>query len=101
MNNELIFNKDYMVMKEICESREKGNNVQELIQKSFLAQHPDFLYLVSKYYRNIVKDVKKTQEIYQQMYDIYKRNNIHITNESLFLRDYINIHALLQDDIAI
>jgi hypothetical protein len=103
LNNELIFNKDYMMMKELCEktplSRDEKQMIQELIDKSFLAQHPDFLFLVAKYYRTNVKDMKKTYELYQQMYDIYKRNNIHMNNESLFLREYISLHAHLQPDL--
>ena len=103
LNNELIFNRDYMVMKELCDkavlSAEEKQNVQALITKSQLAEHPDFMFLVGKYHKNCLQDAMRAQEIYQKVYDGYKRNGIHINNESLFLRDYINLHSLLQRDI--
>jgi hypothetical protein len=102
LNNELIFNRDYMIMKELCDkaalSAEEKETVQQLITKSQLAEHPDFMFLVGKYHR-CMKNAKQAQEIYQKAYDGYKRNGIHINNESLFLREYINLHALLQSDI--
>ena len=89
-------------MKELCDktalSAEEKQNVQQLITKSQLAEHPDFMFLVGKYHKNCLQDAKRAQEIYQKVYDGYKRNGIHINNESLFLREYINLHALLQAD---
>jgi hypothetical protein len=102
LNNELIFNRDYMIMKELCDkavlSAEEKETVQQLTTKSQLAEHPDFMFLVGKHHK-CMKNAKKAQEIYQKVYDGYKRNGIHINNESLFLREYINLHSLLQEDI--
>ena len=106
VNNELIFNKEYMFIKSLLGkdaaqvTAEEKSMVDKIVKEGQIANNPDFLVQLGKYNKDILKDYKKAHEIYQNVYDTYQKNGAIVNNESLFLRDYINLHSYLQTDVA-
>lgn len=105
VNNDLVFNRDYMFLKSLIGKEpstitlDEKKTADKLITESQIANNPDFLTVVGKYIRHVKNDSKKTRDIYQKAYDAYLKNGCVINNESIFLRDYINLHVHLQPDI--
>lgn len=100
VNNDLIFNHDYMYLKSLLTkdpSPDEKSLAEKIISQSQIASNPDFLAIVGKYTRDIKKDYKKARDIYQTVFDIYEKNGVIMNNHSLFLRDFISLHAHLQD----
>jgi hypothetical protein len=107
VHNELVFNKDYMFVKNLINrdtgtqpiTNEEKKVVEKIMTDSQIAENPDFMALAGKYVREIKKDHKKAYEIYQKTYDAYIKNKSILNNESMFLRDFINLHAHMQNDV--
>lgn len=105
VNNDLVFNRDYMFLKSLIGrdpseiSSDEKKIADKMITESQIANNPDFLTQVGKYTRQVKGDFKKTRDIYQKVYDAYLKNGCVINNESMFLRDFINLHVHLQPDI--
>lgn len=106
VNNDLVFNREFMFLKNVLGkapdqiTSEDKTTIERLIKEGQLAGNPDFLCLVGKYYQEVKKEYRKARDIYQTAYDMYEKNGSIINNESLFLRDFISIHANLQTDIV-
>lgn len=106
VNNDLIFNKEYMFLKGLLNkpvtdvTEDEKNTVEKIAKESNISNNPDFMCLLGKYTREIKKDYKEAMNIYQKTFDIYQKNGGLINNESLFLRDFISLHSLVQEDIA-
>lgn len=104
VNNDLVFNREYMFLKSlVSKAPEQVTNdekvlAEKVIKESQVSDNPDFLSVVGKYTREVKKDYKKTLDIYQKAFDIYEKNGAIINNESVFLRDFISLHAHLQAD---
>jgi hypothetical protein len=105
VNNDLVFNRDFMFLKSLITrepssvTKEEKNMADKIIQESQIANNPDFLTVVGKYIRMFKNDFKKTRDIYQKVYDAYLKNGCIVNNESMFLRDFINLHVHLQPDV--
>jgi GR25 family glycosyltransferase involved in LPS biosynthesis len=103
-NNDLVFNREFMFIKNILQkpkdtiTREEKDTVYKLIKESQIAAHPDFLSLTAKFYKEVEADYKKARDTYQLAHESYLKNNAIVNNESAFLRDYINVHSFLQED---
>lgn len=106
VNNDLVFNREYMFLKSLLSkepaliTNEEKEMAEKVIKESPVANNPDFLALVGKYTREVKKDYQKTRDIYQKTLDIYEKNGCIVNNESLFLRDFISLHSHLQTDIV-
>lgn len=105
VNNDLVFNREYMFLKSLVSkdptqvTSDEKTLAEKIIKESQVSNNPDFLSIVGKYTREVKKDYKKTLEIYQTAFDIYEKNGAIINNESMFLRDFINLHSHLQADV--
>ena len=104
VHNELVFNKDYMFVKNVVlrdhtqqpVTPEEMKVVEKIMTDSQIAENPDFMVLAGRYLRYVKKDYKKAYDVYQKTYDAYVRNKSILNNESPFLRDFINIHVHMQ-----
>lgn len=103
VNNDLVFNKDYMFVKNMSEktkaqvTKDDIELFKKIRESSGIANNPDFLVVAGKCLRYIFEDYNGARELYQKAFDMYQRNNIIINNESMFLRDFISLHAHLQE----
>lgn len=106
-NNELAFNKDYMMVKSVLNKvdakqdliEDEKKMLDQLFEKSDIREHPDFLLLKTKYLRYVKKNIKGAYDLYKKLFDVYKKNNCIVNNECMLLREYISVHAEMQDDI--
>jgi tetratricopeptide (TPR) repeat protein len=98
-NNALVFNRDYMTLLELLNkneyTKEEADKIAELIKQTPIAKHPDFQYLVARYY---TKQGEYQQAIaaYEAAYNTLIANNAIVNHESTMLKDYIRLHKLLQ-----
>lgn len=105
INNDLVFNREYMFIKSLLSkpvgeiSSDERAMATKIIKESSVSSNPDFMALAGKYIREVDNNYKKTLEIYQKAFDAYKKNGAIINNESMFLRDYINLHVMFQPDV--
>lgn len=105
-NNDLVFNREYMFIKSLLSkppaeiTADEKTIVAKIMKESSIVNNPDFMALAGKYYREVYKDYNKTLELYQKAFDAYQKNGAIINNESLFLRDFINLHAHIQPDLV-
>lgn len=102
-NNELVFNKEYMYIKSLLVkpeiTKEDLANVEKIRTSSSISANPDLMFIIGKFMHDKLKDYKSAKDIYQNAFDIYKRNNSILNNESIFIREFINIHKHHQNDI--
>jgi GR25 family glycosyltransferase involved in LPS biosynthesis len=101
-NNSLIFNKDYMSLYNALNVPLTNENkivIEKIISTSQIANHPDFMYLVAKYYA-MNKDFEKSESAFKEAYNSMIANKAMLTNESNILKDYIRIFKYMQSSIA-
>jgi len=98
-NNVLMFNADYMKLREIATKRSLESQDKEIAEKilagSPCAQHPDFQYMKAIYLEK-TGDYNGAIETYKSAYDIYNKNLCIMNHESNFLKDYIKVHKHVQ-----
>lgn len=104
-NNELVFNKEYMYMKSLLMksdviTKEEITNIEKIKNSSSIMNNPDLFFIIGKVMRDKLNDYKAANEIYQNVFDSYKRNNAILNNESIFIRDFINLQKHLQIDVS-
>ncbi len=101
-NNPLIFNGDYTKLRNIVvkdEFTEQDHNVvNELLVKSPIKHNPDFIHMECIYHMKC-KNYDKARERYDIAYKTYVSNGCMVTNESVFLKDFIRCHRFIQHDI--
>ena len=101
-NNPLIFNNDFVNMRSIVSKNELSKrdheDIKSIISKSPIKDNPDFIHMECQYYVK-QKDYKKALKRFQDAYNIYMSNGCILSNDSVFLRDYIRSHKYLQTDI--
>lgn len=102
-NNPLIFNDDYtklraLVNKEVLSNDDK-HEIETLLEKTPLKNNPDLIQLECLYHiKNNSFD--KAKQRYDFAYNIYVSNGCILSNESVFLKDYIRVHKYLQHDLS-
>lgn len=84
-NNGLFFNEEY---------KKYATNQVQMCEKSPLDFHPDFMFLRAKYLTNVYK-FEEALELYEKMFEIYRKNNCIINNESEFLREYMRLYSFI------
>jgi GR25 family glycosyltransferase involved in LPS biosynthesis len=99
-NNHLVFNQDFMRIKGVVErdtpiTPEEEKQTDELISKSAVQNHPDFQYIVCRYYVK-QKKFKAAEELYEKALQVYLANNCIVNHESQFLKDYCRLYKNLQ-----
>lgn len=98
-NNVLMFNADYMKLRDIATKGSLESQDKEIAEKilsgSPCAQHPDFQYMKA-IYQEKTGDYNGAIETYKYAYDIYNKNLCIINHESNFLKDYIKVHKHVQ-----
>jgi hypothetical protein len=102
-NNMLWMNPDFHKLKAISESSDKSaEHVQKVIAMFNGMQfknHPDVMHMYARFVKNNVGDLQKVREIYAAIYAALSQNNCLLNNESLFLKDYIEICAHTQESV--
>ena len=86
-NNDLFFNREYMLAKNLIQNKEFEKALETLAESSVRA-HPDFLHLQALCELNIY-GAEKARKTFKEAMAVYDQNNAVITNESLFLNTYI------------
>ena len=98
-NNVLVFNGDYMKIREIINKDEITPEdraiAEQLFANSPCSPHPDFQYLKGQYYVK-EKDYKKALDIFQGAYDVYTKNMCIMNHESQFLKEYMRTYKHMQ-----
>lgn len=99
-NNILVFNPDYMKIREIVNkdfitSADKSI-AEQLFANSPCAPHPDFQYLRAQYYSKL-EDYKTALKVYQDTYDVYSKNMCIVNHESNFLKEFMRTYKHLQE----
>jgi GR25 family glycosyltransferase involved in LPS biosynthesis len=101
-NNPLIFNNDFVTMRAIVSkdtlNKEDIETFNKLINKSTIKDNPDFVHVECLYYVK-EKDYKKALERFTDAYNTYMNNGCILSNDSVFLRDFIRIHKYIQTDL--
>jgi hypothetical protein len=99
-NNLLLFNQEYMAIRNQLQKQEdlteeEVTKIEELIQKSPVQNHPDFMHVKAQFLTK-QKKYKEAEELYEKALAIYTANNCIINHESLFLKEYNRLYKFLQ-----
>jgi len=98
-NNILVFNPDYMRLRDIVSKEEiKATDksvAEQLIANSPCGAHPDFQYLKALYY-NKIGESKTAQQAFEGAYQVYSKNLCILNHESQFLKDFMRLYKDLQ-----
>lgn len=99
-NNALVFNGDYMHIKNALQKEEdftedEIKQIDETFTKSPIQNHPDFMY-VKALFLTKQKKYKEARDIYEAALNIYSSNSCIINHECAFLKDFIRLHKHLQ-----
>lgn len=101
-NNPLIFNNDFITLRAIVNkqvlTKQDEAQVQQLTSRSPIKDNPDFVHLICLYHIK-QKDYKTAIQRFEHAYNTYNSNGCILSNESVFLKDYIRTHKYLQADI--
>lgn len=98
-SNQLIFNNDYMITRNILNkdvlTDEDDKNLSKVFNESMIRNHPDMMHLKSLY---LIKKNKlsEAETIFDEALKIYKGNNCILNHESEFLKDYIRLYKNMQ-----
>lgn len=98
-NNPLVFNNDYTALAQLLSKQqlhqEDHDKISLIIEKTPVRQHPDFIYLTCKYYVALGK-YEQAIKCFEEAYKVYTLSGCVVTNETLFLKDYIRLHKYIQ-----
>jgi len=101
-NNPLIFNNDFIQARAIVAkeelSKKDHDDLKTLFTRSAVKDNPDFIHLECLYHLK-QKDYKKANKRFSDAYTTYMNNGCILSNDSIFLKDYIRMHKYLQTDI--
>jgi hypothetical protein len=101
-NNPLIFNNDFTALRSIVNkdeiTKEEHDTINTILIKSPIKNNPDFIHMECAYHMKC-KNYEKARERYEIAYKTYMSNGCIVSNESVFLREYIRCHKFLQNDI--
>lgn len=98
-NNPLVFNNDYTAVAQLLSKKqlekEDHDKISKLVESSPIRQHPDFIHLLCKYHIKS-QNYEKAKTCFEDAYNNYTSSGCVMTNETLFLKDYIRLHKHLQ-----
>lgn len=101
-NNPLIFNNDFITLRAIVLketlSKEDIDTFIKLINKSAIKDNPDFVHMECLYYIK-QKKYKNALERFTYAYNTYMNNGCILSNDSVFLKDFIRAHKHIQIDL--
>jgi GR25 family glycosyltransferase involved in LPS biosynthesis len=101
-NNPLIFNNDFTTLRGFLTqeniTEEEHVMIKKMLETSPIRNNPDFIHMECGYYIK-EKNYKKAKERFDIAYKTYVSNGCILSNESIFLKDYIRIHKYIQDDV--
>jgi hypothetical protein len=102
VNNILMFNGDYMKIRSIATkdgedgaSKEDGELVKSLCDKSPCAPHPDFQYMKALYLCK-TGSYQESLNIFKAAHEVYTKNMCIMNHESSFLKDYMKVYKYIQ-----
>lgn len=101
-NNMLIFNNDYNQLRGLVGKAditpEDVRTMEKLVAKTPIKNNPDFIHQECLFH---IKngDYKKAKERFELAYNTYMSNGCILSNESVFLKDYIRTFKHFQEDI--
>lgn len=98
-NNQLIFNRDYMLVAEKVGKPSMTSEDEEFVSRvareTPVSKSPDFQYLMARYHTKR-KDYKAASECFAAAFATTLANNGVINHESGMLKEYIAMHKHLQ-----
>jgi GR25 family glycosyltransferase involved in LPS biosynthesis len=98
-NNTLVFNKDYLTLRNIIGktsvTQEELTDVINIIQNSSVKNHPDFIHLKAIFLSKLGKN-KEAEKTYEDAFNTYVANKCPMSKTSEFLNNYINLYRVLQ-----
>lgn len=101
-NNPLIFNNDFTNLRAIASkdvlTKEDKDNFRTITSKSAIKDNPDFIHMECLYYLK-QKDYKRALQRFTDAYNTYMNNGCILSNDSVFLRDFIRTHKYIQEDL--
>lgn len=101
-NNPLIFNNDFVNLRALVSqdtlTSEDHANILSLLTRSAIKDNPDFIHLECLYHIK-KKDYKTAIKRFENAYNTYNVNGCILSNDSVFLKDYIRAHKHIQTDI--
>jgi GR25 family glycosyltransferase involved in LPS biosynthesis len=101
-NNPLIFNNDFVTIRALASkeilTKEDIEIFNKLINKSAIKDNPDFVHMECLYYIK-QKKYKKALDRFTDAYNTYMNNGCILSNDSVFLRDFIRTHKYIQTDL--
>jgi tetratricopeptide (TPR) repeat protein len=104
-NNALIFNNDYLQVKQILDTKkdsplsdEEIDKITKICDQTPIKNHPDFMYVKAQFLTKQEK-YNEAKDVYAEALKIYQSNSSVVNHESLFLKDYIRLHKNLQEVI--
>lgn len=101
-NNPLIFNNDFVNLRAIASkeilTKDDKEAFNKLVSKSAIKDNPDFIHMECLFYIK-QKKYKKAIERFTEAYNTYINNGCILSNDSVFLRDFIRTYKFIQNDI--
>lgn len=101
-NNPLIFNNEFVTLRTLVSketfTEEDIDTFKKLVNKSAIKDNPDFVHMECHYHLK-QKNYKKALERFTDAYNTYMNNGCILSNDSIFLRDFIRTHKYIQQDI--
>lgn len=99
-NNVLMFNNEYMQVRNLVTQKEsftkaEKDTLEKIFKECPFVPHPDFQHMKALYLM-IEKRYDEAQKIFESAFNIFKNNNCILNNESSFMKDYIKLHQFTQ-----
>lgn len=106
-NNRLLWNDQFLKLEALANTADqlaadpdRLKAAQEFVDKLQFKGHPDMLRLIARLQMRI-GNCKEARIIFDQIFKILAAENCVLNSTSTFLRDYMNLHGQLQDDITL
>jgi len=100
-NNVLVFNGDYMKVRDVtlkpgnALSDKEIKEIETICNTSQCAPHPDFQYMRALFLSKIGR-YEEAAKVYESAMDTYNRNLCIVNHESSFLKDYLKVFKYIQ-----
>ena len=97
-NNQLIFNNEYMQVKQqLANPANLPNaNLEKIFKESPLSMHPDFNFLYAQYLV-ACKRYAEANDVFENSLKVYLANNCVVNHETQFLKEFIRVNKYTQE----
>ena len=94
-NNILLFNPDYMMVKNSLPDNTNKPEIERIVNETWLNQHPDFMHLKGVYY-TYQKKYDEAIKVFEKALDLYQKTGKILNKDSVFLKDYMRVSKYIQ-----